>query len=44
LHLNVPYQVRDKLLNSLPKSVFFNNLTEGKRKRKAAVFLLTEVQ
>jgi len=26
LHLNIPYQVRDKLLNSLMKSVFFNTL------------------
>jgi hypothetical protein len=29
LHLNVPYQVRDKLLNSLEKSVFFNDFSAG---------------
>jgi hypothetical protein len=26
LHLNIPFQVRDKLLNSLVKDVFFNTL------------------
>ncbi len=26
LHLEIPYQVRDKLLNSLHKIEFFNNL------------------
>jgi hypothetical protein len=29
LHLGIPYQVRDKLLNSLPKIEFSNNLSGG---------------